>query len=119
MGCKGDELRLVLDVARQVRRRLLHCQNELLGYTEDALADALVASSRHWEKAAAACSRSIKILEMHYPAGSLTVANEQLKCAALLRNAGRLEEGALLEEQACHVVRLHFGSDNSPLSMVC
>lgn len=95
----------------QVRRRLLHRHNELLGSSWDALADARAATSRQWAEAAAACSRSIHILRVHYPADALPVAYQQLKCAALLRRAGEQEAAQELEAAAARALQLHFGPE--------
>lgn len=51
----------------QVRRGLLHSHNELIGFTENALADSMAANSKQWLEAADAYSRSINVLRAAYP----------------------------------------------------
>ena len=96
---------------RQVRRRLLHRHNELLGLTWDALSDGLAATGRRWGEAAAACSASLSILLEHYPADSLPVAYQQLKCAALFRRGGDQQRAGSLEAAAGRAMHLHFGDE--------
>ena len=93
-----------------MRRRLLHSHNELIGFTENTLADSIAATSRQWLEAADACSRSIDVMRVAYPTNSIIVAFQQMKYSSLLRKAGK-EEAAEKEMAEAHFVfTLHFGS---------
>ena len=97
-----------------MRRRLLHVDNEVIGFTENALADSLAATSMQCLEAAAACSRSIAILRKGYPANSLPVAFQQIKHSFLLERAGKTEAAEQQMGEAQLVLTLHFGNEVVP-----
>lgn len=94
----------------QVRRGLLHSHNELIGFTENALADSMAANSKQWLEAADAYSRSIDVMRAAYPANSITVAFQQMKYSSLLRKAGKEEAAEKQMAEAHFVFTLHFGN---------
>jgi hypothetical protein len=85
-----------------------YAHNELIGATEDALSDALAAAGR-WSTAAAACGRSVTILEAAFPQDSLVVAHQRQKHAVLLQRAGNHLAAAAAEASVSQIHRLHFG----------
>lgn len=70
----------------QIRTRLLHPDNQLIGGTHDALARALHAARRPQEACRHLCA-SLAQLRRQYPPDSTAVAFQQLQLAALLRGA--------------------------------
>ena len=93
---------------RQVRRRLLHAHNQLLGATHSSLSEMLSFVER-WSASAAACGRSVEILEAAYPPGSLVVALQEMKHASLIRQSGDHVTSERLMDKAARVLMLHYG----------
>ena len=92
-----------------MRRRLLHPHNELLGATYNSLAEMLACVER-WVAAAAACGRSVEILEAAYPADSVVVAHQRQKHASMVMQAGDEATAVKLYHKVARVFTLHYGS---------
>ena len=95
----------------QVRRRLLHPHNALLGATYDALATVLAhLQPPRWAAAVAACGRSVEILEAAYPLHSLVVAHQMQTHASMLQAAGDEDAADEIYHKTAHVFQLHYGT---------
>ncbi len=94
----------------QIRRKVLHPGNEVVGASEDAAGDAcaevcdLAAAARH-------CSAAVRAVEGAYGAAGTAAAHQQLKLAALQRRCGNAGEGARLQDVALNTLTLHHGRE--------
>ena len=86
--------------------------NQLLGATYDSLAEMLAYIER-WVAAAAACGRSVEILEAAYPADSVVVAHQRQKHASSVMQAGDEATAVKLYHDVARVLTLHYGSAGS------
>ena len=99
----------------QIRRRLLHPSNELLGATADALADAYAAGGS-FAGAAEQCATSLAVMSHAYAADSTAVAHCKLKLARLLASEGSGGSGhggervRQLRAEVAAVLALHHGA---------
>ena len=101
----------------QVRRRLLHTHNGLLGATYNGLATMLAnLQPPRWAAAAAAAGRSVEILEAAYPPNSLVIAHQQQTQASMVQQAGDEDAGDQIYHKMAHVFKLHYGDVMSEAS---
>jgi len=94
--------------ARQVRRRLLHPHNQLLGATYHGLARVL-ADLERWVAAAAAFGRSVESMEATFPPNDLLVAQQHRQHAELLDKAVEPAAALRLRHRWARVLELHYG----------
>ncbi len=92
-------------------RATAHARNRRIAEAEDALAEALHASGDDAPGALAHARAGHAILAAHYPAGSLALAHERAKLAALAAAAGESEADAAVRDaaDACAAFRAHYG----------
>lgn len=90
----------------QVRRRILHPQNELVGQTEDTLA-----SSYHLAGASSQaqmhCRASLGVISASYPADSLQVAFQKVRLASL--SGASPDWRNVIAGQVCNTLHKQFG----------
>ena len=101
---------ITLPCPSQVRRRLLHPHNGLLGATYNALATVLAnLQPPRWAAAAVAAGRSVEILEAAYPANSLVVAYQLQTHASMVQAAVSEDAGDQIYHKMAHILKLHYG----------
>ena len=94
----------------QIRRKLLHPDNEVVGASEDAAGNACAAAG---DLAAAAqhCSAALRAVEGAYGAAGTATAHQQLKLAALQRQCRDAGEDVLLQHAALSTLTLYHGRE--------